>query len=100
MMCNFIVIYIYLNKCCHHRNEHNQSLGLKTCSFKAQGVPGLSIVVLVFPYPAVPKVGTGKPASVGGFCPFVPGGLTIYVDTILYLLLCCSRLISYGCQIL
>jgi hypothetical protein len=49
----------------HHHNEHNQGLGLKTCSFKAQGVFGLSIFVLVFPYPAVPEVGTGKPASVG-----------------------------------
>jgi hypothetical protein len=28
---------------CHH-NEHNQGLGLKTCSFKAQGV----LIVYVF----------------------------------------------------
>jgi hypothetical protein len=55
----------------HHRNEHNTGLGLKTCSFKAQGVLGLSIFVSVFPYPAVPKVGTGKPASVGGFLELV-----------------------------
>jgi hypothetical protein len=62
----------------HHRHtEHNQGVGLKTCFFKAQGVLGLSIFVLVFPYPAVPEIGTGKPASVGGFYPFVPGGLTI-----------------------
>jgi hypothetical protein len=39
---------------------------------------------LVFPYPAVPEVGTGKPASVGGFYPFVVGGLTISFDTVLY----------------
>jgi hypothetical protein len=31
----------------------------------------------VFPYPAIPEVGTGRPASVGGFYPFVPGGLPI-----------------------
>jgi hypothetical protein len=60
-----------------HHNEHNQGLGLKTCSFKAQGVLGLSIFVLVFPYPTIPETGTGKPASVGGFYPFLPGGLTI-----------------------
>jgi hypothetical protein len=71
----------------HHHNEHNQDLGLKTCSFKAQGVLGV-ILVLVFPYSAVPKVGTGKPVSVGGFCPFVPGGLTISFDTILSYLPC------------
>jgi hypothetical protein len=51
----------------HYHNEHNQGLGVKTCSFKAQGVLGLSIFVLVSPYPAVPKVGAGKSASVGGF---------------------------------
>jgi hypothetical protein len=28
----------------------------------------------------VPEVGIGKPASVGGFCPFVLGGLTISFD--------------------
>jgi hypothetical protein len=56
-----------------HHHEHNQGLGLKTCSFKGQGVLGLSIFVSVFPYLAVPDVGTGKPASVGDFCPFVPG---------------------------
>jgi hypothetical protein len=61
----------------HHHHQHNQGLGPKTCSFKAQGVLGLSIFVSVFPYPAVPEVGTGKPASVGGFYPFVPDGLTI-----------------------
>jgi hypothetical protein len=67
-------------------NEHNQGLDLNTCSFKAQGVLGLSIFVSVFPYPAVPKVGTGKPALVGGFC-FIPGSLTISFDIILRLLL-------------
>jgi hypothetical protein len=82
----------------HHHNEHNQGLGLKICSFKAQGVFGLSIFFSVFPYPAVPEIGTGKPASVDGFCPFVPGGLTISFNTVLYLLLCCSLLICYGCQ--
>jgi hypothetical protein len=46
------------------------------CSFKVQGVLGLSIFVLVFPYPAVSEVGTGKPGSVGGYGPFVPDGLT------------------------
>jgi hypothetical protein len=72
----------------HYHNEHNQGLCLKV-----QGVLGLSIFVLVFPYPAVHEVGTGKPASVGGYYPFVPGGLTIYFDKILCLLLCCPRLI-------
>jgi hypothetical protein len=46
-------------------SEHGQGLGLKTCSFEAQGVPGPSILLSVFPYPAMPEVGTGKPASVG-----------------------------------
>jgi hypothetical protein len=64
-------------------------LGLMTCSFKAQGVLDLSIFVLVFPYPAVPEVGTGKPSSGGEFCPFVSGDLIIYFDTILCFLLCC-----------
>jgi hypothetical protein len=81
-----------------HHNEHNQGLGLNTCSSKAQGVSGLSIFFLVFPSPAVPKVGTGKQASVGGFYPYVPGVLTISIDTILYLLLCCSLLKCHGCQ--
>jgi hypothetical protein len=66
----------------HHHSEHGQGLGLKTCSFKAQGVHGLSIFVSVFPYPAIPEVGTGRPASVGGFYPFVPGGLPISFDTV------------------
>jgi hypothetical protein len=30
----------------HHHNERNQGLGLKTCSFKAQGVLGLSIITV------------------------------------------------------
>jgi hypothetical protein len=62
----------------HHHNKH----GLKTCSFEAQGVPGPSILLSVFPYPAIPEVGTGMPASVGGFYPFVPGGLPISFDTV------------------
>jgi hypothetical protein len=37
----------------HDDNERNQGLGLKTCSFKAKGVLGLSIFITVFPYPAV-----------------------------------------------
>jgi hypothetical protein len=61
----------------HHHSEHGQGLGLKTCSFEAQGVAGPSILLSVFPYPAIPEVGTGRPASVGGFYPFVPGGLPI-----------------------
>jgi hypothetical protein len=80
----------------HHYNEHNRGLSLKNCSFKAKGVLGLSIFISVFPYAAVPEVGTRKPALVGGFFLFVPGGLTISFDTILYLLLCCSLLICYG----
>jgi hypothetical protein len=86
------------NEKVYHHNEHIQGLGLKTCSIKAQGVLGFSIFVSVFPYPAISEVCTGKPASVGGFYPFVPGGLTISFDTILYLILCCSLLICYGCQ--
>jgi hypothetical protein len=46
----------------HHHSEHGQGLGLKTCSFEA--VPGPSILLSVFPYPAIPEVGTGRPASV------------------------------------
>jgi hypothetical protein len=48
----------------HHHSEHGQGLGLKTCSLEAQGVPGPSILLSVFPYPAIPEVGTGRPASV------------------------------------
>jgi hypothetical protein len=61
----------------HHHSEYGQGLGLKTCSFEAQGVPGPSILLSVFPYSAIPEIGTGKPASVGGFYPFVQGGLPI-----------------------
>jgi hypothetical protein len=43
----------------HHHSEHGQVLGLKTCSFEAQGIPGPSILLSVFPYPAIPEVGTG-----------------------------------------
>jgi hypothetical protein len=66
----------------HHHSEHGHGLGLKTCSFEAQGVPGPSILLSVFPYPAIPEVGTGRPASVGDFYPFVPGGLPISFDTV------------------
>jgi hypothetical protein len=66
----------------HHHSEHGQGLGLKTCSFEAQGVPGPSILLSVFPYPAIPEVGTGRTASVGEFYPFVPGGLPISFDTV------------------
>jgi hypothetical protein len=66
----------------HHHSEHGQGLGLKTCSFEAEVVPGPSILLSVFPYPAIPEVGTGRPASVGGFCPFVPDGLPISFDTV------------------
>jgi hypothetical protein len=30
----------------HHHSEHGRDLGLKTCSFEAQGVPGPSILQL------------------------------------------------------
>jgi hypothetical protein len=70
-----------------------QGLGLKAFSFKAQVVLGLSIFVLVFPYPVVPEVGIGKQPSVGDFCPVVPGGVTISFDTGLYLLPCCPLVI-------
>jgi hypothetical protein len=80
----------------HRHNEHNQGLGLKTCSFKAQGVLGLSIFVSVFPYPFVLETGTGKPASVGGFCPFVSGGPIISFDNILSFIQCFLLLICYG----
>jgi hypothetical protein len=73
----FITMYAH-----HHHSEHGQGLDLKTCSFEAQGVPGPSILLWVFPYPAIPEVGTGRPASVGGFYPFVPSGLPIYFDTV------------------
>jgi hypothetical protein len=35
--------------------------------------------------PAIPEVGAEKPASVGGFYPFVPGGIAISFDTVLML---------------
>jgi hypothetical protein len=40
----------------HHHSEHGQGLGLKTCSFEAQGVPGPSILLSVFPYPPSPRL--------------------------------------------
>jgi hypothetical protein len=40
----------------HHHSEHGQGLGLKTCPFEAQGVPGPSILLSVFPYPAIPRL--------------------------------------------
>jgi hypothetical protein len=82
----------------HHHSEHGQGLGLKTCSFEAQGVPGPSIFLSVFPYPAIPEVGTGKPATVGGFYPFVPGGLPICSDTVWCPPLCCPLSNCYGSQ--
>jgi hypothetical protein len=82
----------------HHHSEHGQGLGLKTCSFEAQGVPGPSILLSVFPYPAIPEVGTGRPASVGGFYPFVPGGLPISFHTVLCPPLCCLLSNCYGSQ--
>jgi hypothetical protein len=45
----------------HHNSEHGQGLGLKTCSFEAQGVPCPSNLLSVFPDPAIPEVGTGSP---------------------------------------
>jgi hypothetical protein len=79
---NWNVIIIQVNHHHHHHSEHDQGLGLKTCSFEAQGVPGPSVLLSVFPYPAIPEVGTGRPASVGGFYPYVPGGLPISFDTV------------------
>jgi hypothetical protein len=78
----FTIYSSVVSKSHHHHSEHGQGLRLKTCSFEAQGVPGPSILLLVFPYPAIPEVGTGKPAPVGGFYPFVPGGLPISFDTV------------------
>jgi hypothetical protein len=82
----------------HHHSEHGQGSGLKTCSFEAQGVPGPSILLSVFPSPAIPEVGTGKPASVGGFYPFVPGGLPISFGTVLCPPLCYPLSSCYGSQ--
>jgi hypothetical protein len=102
-VCFHLVVETNKYRTCSHsrpyrHNENNEGLGLKTFSFKAQGILCLSIVALVFPYPAVPEVGIGRSASVGGFYPSLPGGLTIPFDTNLYLLLRRSLLTSYGCQ--
>jgi hypothetical protein len=83
---------------CHHHSDHGQGLGLRTCSFEAQGVPGPSILLSVFHYPAILEVGTGRLASVGGFYPFVPGGLPISFDTVLCPPLCCPLSNCYGSQ--
>jgi hypothetical protein len=48
----------------HHHNGHNQGLGLKTCSFKAQSVLGVSIFVSVFPYPAAGLGGIKRNVSI------------------------------------
>jgi hypothetical protein len=58
-------IWRYVEDLSLHHSERGQGLGLKTCSFEPQGVPGPSILLSVFPYPAIPEVGTGRPASVG-----------------------------------
>jgi hypothetical protein len=39
------ICFLGLYPSSHHHNEHNQGLGLKTCSFKAQGALGVSIFV-------------------------------------------------------
>jgi hypothetical protein len=91
MIVAFEFIWDHTSKLCYHHHHNDQGLGLKTCSFKAQGGLGL-------PIPAVPEV--GKPASVGGFCPFVPGDLTISFDTLLcyvMLMLCftCRKVLRH-----
>jgi hypothetical protein len=55
--------------------EHKKWRSLKTCFFKAQGVPELSIFLWVFQHPFVPGVDIEKLVWVSGFCPFFPGGL-------------------------
>jgi hypothetical protein len=55
---------------------------------------------LVFPYPAVHGVGTGKPASEGGFYPFVPGGHIYSTSTCVCVYVCmrvciCVRVYTY-----
>jgi hypothetical protein len=32
----------------HHHSEHGKGLGLKTCSFEDQGVPGPSDILFVY----------------------------------------------------
>jgi hypothetical protein len=41
-------LFIFIH---HHHSEHGQGLGLNTCSFEVQGVPGPSILLSVFPLP-------------------------------------------------
>jgi hypothetical protein len=81
-----------------HTREHKQGLGLKTCSFKPQGVLGLSIFSWVFQHSVLLGVDTEKPVCVGGFCTFFPGGLTSSSDIILRLLSGCSLLTNNQCQ--
>jgi hypothetical protein len=64
----------------HHHSEHGQ--GQQGEHGEAQSVPGPSILLSVFPYPAIPEVGTRRPASVGDFYPFVTVGLPISFDTV------------------
>jgi hypothetical protein len=42
----------------HHHHESYQGLRINASSFKAQGVLYLSTFVYIFPYNAVPDVGT------------------------------------------
>jgi hypothetical protein len=73
----FMCVILLLITDHHHRyHEYNRGLDLKTCSHKAQVVLGLLISVFVFPYATIPEAGTGKPASVGDFCPFIVGDPT------------------------
>jgi hypothetical protein len=69
----------------HHHSEHDQGLGLKTSSFEAQGVPGPSILLSVFPYPAIPEFVTGRPGSVCRIYPFVPSAIA-FVGLICHML--------------
>jgi hypothetical protein len=69
--------------------EHEQGIGLRTCSFKPR-VLDLSIFSSVSQHPFVPGVVIGKPVWVSGFCPFFP---CWYAS-----LLGCSLLTYYKCQ--
>jgi hypothetical protein len=61
--------------------ERMSGLGPETCSFKAQGILGISIFLLVVRCPFLPWAGNGEPVLVDRLCRFVLGDLNSTVET-------------------
>jgi hypothetical protein len=61
--------------------EHKQGLGLKTCSFKGQGVLDRSIFSWVFQHLVILGVDIEKLFWVSSFCPFFPDDLMSHLES-------------------